>query len=124
MLFVLLFCISCNKDKGLADINTLETAEEVISLLNDDKVIVLDVRTLDEFDRGNLENSINMDVVNNSNFVADISKFNKNDVYLVYCARGTRSQMACSIMLSLGFKNIYNSAAGYSIILAALENVE
>ncbi len=120
LIFIILcFCVSCSNNKG-GEVNNIETPEEIINILNQDDIILLDVRTHEEFERGHLENARHIDIVNNNNFVGDISKFDKNATYLIYCARGTRSQMASSIMVSSGFKNIYNSTIGYNMIVSLL----
>jgi rhodanese-related sulfurtransferase len=67
--------------------------------------ILLDIRTLEEYENGNIEgsklveyNGGNMDV-----FFANISK---NQKYLVYCAVGKRSKVAMERMKELGFHHV------------------
>ncbi len=117
ILCVLFMCVSCGDgDKGSYNFKTIDNIEQILELIATDDIVIIDVRTTDEFAKGHLKNATNMDVVNNNNFVSDISMLDKNATYFVYCARGTRSQMACSIMSSLGFKHVYNSAPGYEAI--------
>lgn len=71
------------------------------------KVIVLDVRTPEEYSQGHLPQAINIDVKNTS-FKEEVSKLNRDDDYKVYCAHGRRAAQAVTIMQELGFKHLQN----------------
>jgi rhodanese-related sulfurtransferase len=43
-----------------------------------------------------------------------ISELNKEDNIMVYCARGYRSMIACSLLAANGFNNTINVEGGYS----------
>ncbi len=70
-------------------------------------MIVLDVRTPEEFQEIHVKDSINIDFLN-PNFLAKIQQLDKNQIYKVYCRSGNRSGQAETIMKSLGFKNVEN----------------
>ena len=84
----------------------------VIELI-DEKVILVDLRTDLELERGTIAESINIDFRNKS-FIEKVSKLDKEKPYLVYCQSGNRSQKASIIMEYLGFKKIYHYKSGYS----------
>ncbi len=73
--------------------------------------IILDVRTLGEFNQGALKAAINVDFMGGS-FKVKIAKLDKNKTYLVYCRSGNRSDIACSVMESLGFTKLFNLSGG------------
>ena len=105
----------------LVDYKTIEIQDviDIIKTKNDD-LIILDVRTKEEFDLGNIDESINIDVME-ALFADNIDVLDKNKTYLIYCKGGKRSKQASDIMFNLGFKNIYNSALGYSDIIKKLD---
>ncbi|MCX6141334.1 MAG: rhodanese-like domain-containing protein [Candidatus Kapabacteria bacterium] len=76
-------------------------------------VVVVDVRTPDEFNGGHLKNAKSMNV-NDVKFEANIQALDKNKPVVVYCAVGGRSARAADIMAQKGFKNVYNVSGGYN----------
>lgn len=73
--------------------------------------VILDVRTSGEFVNVRLDKSKNLDV-NTSYFTDSIDKLDKNKIYLVYCASGSRSPGACNKLIARNFKNVYNMGGG------------
>lgn len=94
---------SCS-NRGYKDIN-LKNAIKTIN--NSTNLIMLDVRTAEEYSSGNIPNSINIDVLS-PDFKSKIELLDKNKEYLVYCRSGNRSAIASSIMATNGFIKIYN----------------
>ncbi|MEI0611502.1 rhodanese-like domain-containing protein [Brachyspira pilosicoli] len=95
--------LSCS-NRGYKDLNI----EKAIKLVNSStNLIILDVRTREEYLAGNIPNSINIDVLS-QDFKSKIDMLDKNKEYLVYCRSGNRSTIASSIMSTNGFLNIYN----------------
>ena len=74
-------------------------------------VVVLDVRTPEEFNSGHIPNAINIDIYSDY-FRADISALDKSKSYAVYCRSGKRSVDASSEMDSTGFKSTFNLTGG------------
>jgi len=74
-------------------------------------VVVLDVRTPEEFNSGHILNAINIDIYNDY-FNSDISTLDKSKSYAVYCRSGKRSVDASNGMDSIGFKTTYNLTGG------------
>jgi rhodanese-related sulfurtransferase len=79
---------------------------------NKKKVIVLDVRTTQEFNEGDLPNAVHIDVMDSVAFVQQVSKLKKGKTYLVYCKSGRRSAKAAAIMEQQGFHHIWNMEGG------------
>ena len=80
--------------------------------LTDQKGIVLDVRTPEEFENSRIPNSKNIDFYNPQNFMLEIEKLDKDNNYYVYCRTGVRSANSCVLMKELGFKNTFNLVGG------------
>lgn len=74
-------------------------------------VIVLDVRTPEEFASGHIEGALNIDF-NSGNFANEITRLNPSETYAVYCRSGSRSGQAASIMHKAGFHDVSNLNGG------------
>ena len=74
-------------------------------------VIVLDVRTPEEFKTGHLVNAININL-EGSDFASEVSKLDKNSTVAVYCRSGNRSGVATKQMAELGFTDMYDMQGG------------
>lgn len=84
------------------------------SLIKDnDKIIILDVRTPEETALGTLPNAITIDYLDSS-FDTEIAKLDKSKPYLVYCRSGGRSTGACNKLIAAGFTDITNMQGGYT----------
>ncbi|WP_288694349.1 rhodanese-like domain-containing protein [uncultured Brachyspira sp.] len=95
--------LACS-NKGYKNLNI----EKAIKLVNSStNLIILDVRTREEYLSGNIPNAINIDVLS-QDFKSKIDMLDKNKEYLIYCRSGNRSIIASSIMSTNGFINIYN----------------
>ena len=70
-----------------------------------DEFIVIDVRTLEEFELGHIEDSSNIEWQEISSIADNINKDQK--IYL-YCRSGRRSQNATNILIDLGYKDVTN----------------
>lgn len=95
--------LACS-NKGYKNLNI----EKAIKLVNSStNMVILDVRTREEYLSGNIPNAINIDVLS-QDFKSKIDMLDKNKEYLIYCRSGNRSSIASSIMSTNGFINIYN----------------
>lgn len=72
---------------------------------------VIDVRTPEEFSKGHLKNSLNIDW-NGNDFETEISKLDKSRPVFIYCLSGGRSASAASWMRSNGFREVYELQSG------------
>lgn len=74
-------------------------------------VIVLDVRTADEFNQSRIIDAQNINV-ESADFDAAIAKLDKDGTYALYCQSGRRSAIAYNKMKEAGFTNLYNLDGG------------
>ncbi len=87
-----------------------ETLKEWLAA-SKDKLVLLDVRTQQEYDAGHLPDALLMDI-KELDFAEDIMELPKDKTYVVYCRIGIRSANACSYMQALGFEHCYNLVGG------------
>jgi len=71
---------------------------------------ILDVRTPDEFELGNIEGAVNIEVDQIRNRLDEIPKDKK---IIIYCGVGLRGYFAARILMQKGFSNVYNLSGGY-----------
>jgi len=74
-------------------------------------VIVLDVRTTQEFNEGHIENAININVESDT-FLSQIESLDKSKSYAVYCRSGRRSADAITKMANQNFTSLLNLNGG------------
>jgi rhodanese-related sulfurtransferase len=86
-------------------------ASQFAEKIAESDVVVLDVRTPEEFKSGHITNAINIDIYNDY-FISDISALDKSKSYAVYCRSGKRSVDASSEMDLIGFNATYNLTGG------------
>lgn len=87
-----------------------EQAEKVIQETKD--VVVLDIRTADEFKRGHIKGAKNIDFYADD-FKAQVDKLDKSKTYVVHCASGGRSTMCLPVLKELKFQSIYHLDGGF-----------
>ena len=74
-------------------------------------VIILDVRTPEEFNAGHITNAININL-EGYDFSSEVSKLDKNATVAVYCRSGNRSGVATDQMAEIGFTDMYDMQGG------------
>lgn len=84
---------------------TSEKAKEMID--NDPDIIILDVRTEEEYNSGHIENAL---LIPDSDIEsqAPTALTDKEATILVYCRSGRRSALASKKLSDLGYTNIYD----------------
>jgi len=87
-------------------------AQEFAQHIQEPEVIILDVRTPEEFAAGHIENAINVDFNNPAEFQATLATLDKQTEYAIYCRSGNRSGQAMEIMREQGFSSITNLSDG------------
>ena len=106
LLFCLLLLTGCggNDTNGSYEQITQEAAKE---MMDDQEVIILDVRERDEYDSGHISGAVLLPVGTiDENTAADVIP-EKDSTVLVYCRSGNRSKTASSALADLGYTNIY-----------------
>ena len=81
--------------------------EEAKQRMDEQDVIILDVREADEYDSGHIPGAVLLPLgtIDKDSAAAVIP--DKNSVVLVYCRSGNRSKQASSILAELGYTGIF-----------------
>ena len=87
------------------------SVNEAVRLMNDDNVVLLDVRESSEYSSGHIRDSIHIPIASLNKRVGELEK-HKNKQILAYCRSGSRSNTACRSLSKLGFENVSNMAGG------------
>jgi rhodanese-related sulfurtransferase len=75
-------------------------------------LVIVDVRTVTEFDDGHIDGAINIPV----DEIGDkLDELDKDDELLVYCRTGNRSGRAVGILKDAGYTRIYHMHEGISV---------
>ena len=76
-----------------------------------DDLVILDVRTLEEFTEGHIEGATMLDFYQ-SDFGELLSELDKDVPYLLYCRSGNRSGQTAAMMQQLGFRDVSDVDGG------------
>ena len=85
--------------------NLLSAVDFSKKISETEQALVLDVRTPEEFEKGHLENAVNIDW-KGDDFNENISKIDTETPVFVYCLSGGRSKAAAEEMRKLGFEQV------------------
>jgi rhodanese-related sulfurtransferase len=77
--------------------------EQFEELRKQKDVVVLDVRSPDEYAEGHVPGATNLNIQDKA-FADKAAQLDKSKTYVVYCQAGGRSNRACTKMADLGFK--------------------
>jgi len=90
----------------------IDVADASKLIAGSENIVVLDVRTPDEFSRGHIEGAINIDFQSNE-FSESLSGLNQNDPWIIHCAIGGRSTQALAILEDSGAGKVYHLDGGF-----------
>ena len=84
------------------------SAEEAYEMMaSQEVVVVVDVRTREEYDGGHIENAV---LVPNESIGSEMPEAlpDKESTLLIYCRSGRRSKDAAQKLLALGYQSVYD----------------
>ncbi len=101
-------CVSTTKPSEKAQYTDV-SIQQAREMIDRSDVLILDVRTQEEYDVGHIKNSTLIPVQ-----VLDkrLNELPRDKKILVYCKSGSRSAQASQILVNNGFKEIYNMKGG------------
>lgn len=73
---------------------------------NDPAIIIIDVRTPEEYRSGHIPKAVNLPLNKVDKIISTVK--NKDAVLYVYCLSGSRSSQACNYFSKLGYTNVTN----------------
>jgi rhodanese-related sulfurtransferase len=74
-------------------------------IANNPGLVILDVRTPEEFKKTHLENAVNINYYN-PDFLNNLKALDPKKIYLIYCATGCRSRATASALKSMEFEQV------------------
>ena len=86
-------------------------ADAFADLAAGEGVVVLDVRTPEEFAAGHLDGAVNADV-SAADFASQVAELDPDATYAVYCRSGNRSRTAMQVMQDAGIDGVADLAGG------------
>ena len=96
--------LSVNASAQSDSIKTVDAAQ-FAEIIKSDSVVLVDVRTAEEYAAGHIPNAKNVDVLK-SDFKDRVETLSKNKEIAVYCRSGKRSLMAANTLAKMGYKVI------------------
>jgi rhodanese-related sulfurtransferase len=93
-------------------IDVVEAHTFITKHIGDDDVVILDVRTKEEYDKGHIENAVLMDF-KHTDFPDKVEKLNKDKRYIIYSNSAIRSSMAFELMKELRFEKVHVIKGGF-----------
>ncbi len=109
--FIALGLVGCTGGQTQQELNRLSANDFSKKISETENARILDVRTPEEFEKGHLENAINIDW-KGSDFDRHVSQFEPSTPIFVYCLSGGRSKAAAGHLKELGFENITELSGG------------
>ena len=111
-IFIMVFGFSCkslsNSKTTVIDLETFKT-----TVLGKD-VQLVDVRTIQEYKAGHIDDAIHIDISKPEEFAQKFQKLHKDKPVYIYCQAGVRSHKASKLLEEMGFKSIFDFKGGYS----------
>ena len=110
-LSIWIILLSCSLEKqSFKSIDVLEFKNVIADTAN---VMLIDVRTADEFNAGHIETAINIDVKRSDFESIANTQLPKDKTLAIYCRSGRRSKTAGEILVKNGYK-VIELESGYN----------
>ena len=100
---------ACSSDEIGSSVHRRISQEEAVEMMadQDQDVIVLDVRETSEFDLGHIPDAVSLPLGEILSTV-ELMIPDKEQVILVYCQTGNRSNTAAALLSDIGYSNVYD----------------
>jgi len=106
LIVILLSGCTATKEENKIMYNEI-TAEEAKEIIDTQEVIILDVRTQEEFKEKHIEGALLIPDYELEN-LAESKLPDKNKKILVYCRSGNRSESAARLLIDMGYTDVYD----------------
>ncbi|NNL15340.1 MAG: rhodanese-like domain-containing protein [Flavobacteriaceae bacterium] len=111
VLFVIIGFSLLNCKQTSAQQSTLLEPKEMKEFLASNDVLLIDVRTPQEFKSGHIENAVNVDF-KSSDFSEAVQKLDTTKTLVIYCRSGRRSGMGTTEFIKAGFDEVLDLKGG------------
>ncbi len=104
----MLFLLGCETNTKTENKVQIISASVGKTMLDEsESIILLDVRTLSEYNEGHIENALLLPLAEIQTTAETVIP-DKAKTYIIYCRSGNRSRQAADILLEMGYLNIYD----------------
>lgn len=108
LLFIMIVTITgCVTSKSEIEYKKIDMNETITMIETNKDLILLDVRTRNEYGEGHIPSAVNIPNETIGNDMSDILK-DKNQTILIYCRSGNRSKQAAEKLINQGYTNVYD----------------
>lgn len=115
IIIIIFMCITicgCTNSSVELPQSSLISCETKDALMNEkENVVLIDVRTPEEFNEGHLENAINIEYDSIVETLKNNDSITFDTHIIVYCRSGNRSSIAHEALYNVGYKNTYDLGA-------------
>ncbi|RTZ71511.1 MAG: rhodanese-like domain-containing protein [Gammaproteobacteria bacterium] len=81
------------------------------ALINHEDAVVVDVRSIAEFNKGHIVNAINIPLNGLGKQLQQLEKYKERPI-IIACKSGSRSGMAAKMLMKKGFEKVHNLRGG------------
>lgn len=110
MFFAAGIAMSCNAQEK-PNVTLIDWNEAKTAMAKKD-IVLVDVRTPEEYNSGTVEGAENIDFLDES-FREKFSNYDKEKPVYIFCQSGNRSGKAANVLSEMGFEKIYDIEGGY-----------
>lgn len=106
LLLFISFKFLTTKEESASSYNKI-TVDKAKEMMEKEDVIIIDVRTEDEYNTSHIKNAVLIpnETIGNEK-LKEVS--NLNQKIIVYCRSGARSKKAAMKLINIGYKNVYD----------------
>ncbi len=98
--------------------------DQAATMLKERKdIVVIDLRTPDEFSAGHIPGATNIDFLG-TDFAKKLEALDKSKTYLIHCASGNRSSRSLTVFEAQKFQTLFHLNTGFKSWSAAGKPVE
>lgn len=109
---------ACGGSAAVAEGVVLVAPDRAAEVAEEPGVVVLDVRTPEEYGEGHLGGALNLDFYA-AGFGERLGELDRDATYVLYCRSGNRSATTAEMMRDLGFASVYEVDGGILAWLGA-----
>ena len=91
---------------GCSNSYKMVNKEEALNLIQEHNAILIDVRSIVEYQEGHINGAESYPVTTILNDIEE--EYDKDTYLIVYCRSGSRSKTAAQGLIELGYKNVYD----------------
>ena len=103
--------VGCSSNKGGSSYNNIDSNKTLKLVEENEKTLVIDVRSSDSYSKGHLSNAINIPFDEFEGKIEDLEGY-KDQTIILICNTGNKSGKAAKMLVDKGFTKVYNAEDG------------